>query len=107
MNETDGHIEDINWIEKKMCYGMIISKKEDDEIIFALKALPEMPIRVKWDKDKFIAVTSVEGRDVIVESVFTTVTTVILIKPTIHSVVLRGKDAETMEDVEVEVYRRK
>ena len=99
MNQTDGHIEDINWIERKMSYGIKIEKQTETEIFFHIVALPKQKLHIYKVNGEWKCETDVDGVAAIIESIFIDVTTVILIKPTIHSITLTAKAVDDGREV--------
>lgn len=99
MNQKGGYVEEFNWIDRKFAYGIVYDEKKEDYIIFHVVSLPKFKIKVELKDGKWIARTIVNDTDAILDNIFIDVTTVILIKPTIHSITINAKSYDAGETV--------
>ena len=97
--EHNNKIVGINWIEKKLSYGICDLKKTENKITFKMASMKHLLIEVFYKDGKFVAVTTLNGTPSILKLVYVSVTTIILIKPVIHYVRASGSVLETGEPI--------
>jgi hypothetical protein len=70
MFAEDGHREELNLIESAMAYGVeVLQQDADGAPLVAIRALPELPIRLEMEAGCPVARTRVAGRDVVLVQV--------------------------------------
>jgi hypothetical protein len=97
MLATDGHREELNWIEKKKAYGFSI--KPDPSVSgykMTLVAVPQGQITVKKDGDAIRAELVIDGRPAVLEKIYINASDGLL-GPKVHYIELYGKDIKTGE----------
>lgn len=97
MLATDGHREDLNWIEKKNAYGFHI--KPDPAVNgykMTVVAVPQGRIIVKKDGDAVRAELVIDGHPAILEKIYINAADGLLV-PKVHYIELYGKDLKTQE----------
>ena len=97
MLATDGHREELNWIEKKKAYGFSI--KSDPSVNgykMTVVAVPQGQITVRKDGDTVRAELVIDGRPAFLEKIYINATDGLL-GPKVHYIELYGKDIKTGE----------
>ena len=90
----------IKWIEQKFAYGIRIEEKTENAIKFHVASLNYVHVTVLYQDGKFIAKTILNEKEAILSTIFVDVTTVILIKPNVHSVTVKGTTVDTNEEIQ-------
>jgi hypothetical protein len=97
MLATDGHREELNWIEKKKAYGFSVKPEASVKgYKMTIVAVPDHPITIRKVGDAVRAELVIEGRPSIFEKMYINATDR-LIGPKVHYVELYGKDLKTGE----------
>jgi hypothetical protein len=94
---TDGHREELNWIEKKKAYGFSI--KPDPSVNgykMTVVAIPQGQITVKKNGDAIRAELVINGRPAVLEKIYINASDGLL-GPKVHYIELHGKDIKTGE----------
>lgn len=99
LGQTTGEVEELNWFEKKFGYGIHIDKVEEDKITFHCVALKDQIMYAEKAGDKYVCRSELDGVQAYIESIYIDVTTVILIKPVIHSITVTGKAIDDGREV--------
>ncbi|EAY03966.1 hypothetical protein TVAG_314960 [Trichomonas vaginalis G3] len=99
LGQTDGSIEELNWFEKKFGYGIQIDKVEEDKITFHCVAIKYFVLICEKAGDKYQCRTEIDGVQAYISSIYIDVTTVILIKPVIHSITVTGHAVDDGREV--------
>ena len=97
MLATDGHREELNWIEKKKAYGFHI--KPDPSVNgykMTMVAVPQGQITVKKDGNAIRAELVIDGRPAVLEKIYINASDGLL-GPKVHYIELYGKDIKTGE----------
>lgn len=97
MLATDGHREELNWIEKKRAYGF--SVKPDPSVNgyeMTVVAVPRGHIAVRKDGDAVRAELAIGGRPAVLEKIYINASDGLL-GPKVHYIELYGKDLKTGE----------
>jgi hypothetical protein len=97
MLATDGHREELTWIEKKKAYGFHI--KPDSSVNgykMTVVAVPKGQITVKKDGDAIRAELIIDGHPAILEKIYINASDG-LMGPKVHYIELHGKDIKTGE----------
>ena len=92
---------ELNWIEQKFAYGVKIESQTESSISFYVTSLNYVHITAQYENGKYIAKTILKGNPCFLSYVYVDVTTVILIKPVIHSVTAKGitESGDEIEEV--------
>jgi hypothetical protein len=97
MLAEDGHIEELNWIEKKMAYGFHI--KPDPSVKgfqMTLVSVPQGQITVKKEGDTIRAERDIDGHPAVLEKIYISATDGFF-GPKVHYIELYGKDIKAGE----------
>jgi hypothetical protein len=97
MLATDGHREELNWIEKKKAYGFSI--KPDPSVNgykMTVVAVPQGHIAVRKDGDAVRAELVIDGRPAVLEKIYINASDGLL-GPKVRYIELYGKDLKTGE----------
>ena len=97
---TDGHVEELSWIDRTLAYGVRIDEQKDDEITFHVVSLPKYKVRVTNVDGVWKGIVDMEGIPAYIKTIYVDVTTVILIKPTIHSITVTGEAVDDGREVQ-------
>ena len=97
---SDGHIEELGFIDRTLAYGPKIDKKQDNEITFHVVSLPKYKIRVVNANGVWRGIVDMNGVPAYIKTIYIDVTTVILIKPTIHSITVTGEAVDDGREVQ-------
>ena len=97
MLAQDGRRENLNWIEKKMAYGINIKPYPSvNGYQMTIVAAPQRSITVKKVGSAVRAEIVIDGRPAILEKMYINATEK-LTGPTVHYLELYGKDVQTAE----------
>ena len=96
---TDGHIEELGFIDRTLAYGVRIDKKAENEITYHVVSLPKYKIRVVNVDGVWKGLVDMNGVPAYIKNIFIDVETVILIKPTIHSITVTGEAVDDGREV--------
>jgi hypothetical protein len=70
MLAEDGRREELNLIESAMAYGVELQRQEEDgPPVVAIRAMPELPIRLEMEAGCPVARTRIGGRDAVLRRV--------------------------------------
>ena len=97
--ENGGNIQEINWIESKWAYGVKVEENNKTELRFHVVALPKDSVLVKKVDGVWKGVVNIDGVMAYIEGIYIDVTTVILIKPTVHSLTITAKAVDDGREV--------
>lgn len=89
LNEDGGRREELSTLERRLAYGVEISRASAEEVVFALVSLAGRPITVRLESGEPVAIVDIDGERSRLERVFVQ-TRESGILPSVEWVELRG-----------------
>lgn len=68
--ETDGSVDELSFLQKKLAFGYNVVKKGDNEVTITLKAYNGLLIRVHQQDNQWIATTTWNGKEIIISKMY-------------------------------------